>query len=75
MSAYVGPILGLDRERLAEIASRIGPTYAEINSGEPVAPDLIEHFDSRGGYLKPAETTEQLEKVDELLALDARALA
>ena len=67
--------LDLDRDRLAEIASRIGPTYAEINSGEPVAPDLIEHFDSRGGYLKPAETTEQLEKVDELLALDARALA
>jgi hypothetical protein len=62
--------LDLDLDRLAEIASRIGPTYAEINRADGVAPDLIEHFDTRGGFLKPAETTERLEKVDEMLSED-----
>ena len=66
--------LDLDRDHLAEIAARIGPTYAEINSGEPVAPDLIEHFEARGGYLKPPETTDRLDKVDEMLADDLPAL-
>ena len=67
--------LGLDRDRLAEIAARIGPTYAEINSGEPVAADLIEHFDTRAGFLKPEETNERLDKVDVMLADDLRALS
>jgi predicted TIM-barrel fold metal-dependent hydrolase len=67
--------LNLDRDRLAEIAARIGPTFAEINSGPPVPEDLIEHFDSRGGYLKPVETTERLDKVDEMLVDDLAAVA
>ena len=66
--------LDLDRAELAEIAARIGPTYAEINGGE-VAPDLIDHFDTRGGYLKPAETSEAFEKVDEMLADDLPSLS
>lgn len=65
--------LDLDRERLAEIAARIGPTYADISGGGAVASDLIEHFDTRGGYLKPAETTEAFTKVDEMLADDVYA--
>ena len=39
-----------------------------------MAPDLIEHFEARGGYLKPPETTDRLDKVDEMLADDLPAL-
>jgi predicted TIM-barrel fold metal-dependent hydrolase len=67
--------LDLDRDRLAEIAARIGPTYAEINSGEPVAADLVEHFDLRGGYLKPAETGDRLDLVDEMVEEDLTGVA
>ena len=66
--------LGLDRERLAEIAARIGPTYPAITDGD-VRPELIENFDSRGGYLKPAEGDARLAVVDELIQEDLAALA
>jgi predicted TIM-barrel fold metal-dependent hydrolase len=63
--------LGLDRERLAEIARRIGPTIADITGGTPdVRPELIESFDQRGGYLKPIEGAEKIPMVDELLRED-----
>jgi predicted TIM-barrel fold metal-dependent hydrolase len=67
--------LDLDGEHLALVAERIGaPTYEEINRSDPVAPDLVEHFEARGGFLKPAETTERLEKVDEMLSEDLPGL-
>ena len=65
---------GLDRERLAEIARRIGPTIEEIHSGGEVRPDLIESFAMRGGYLKPAEGEEKLPMVDDLLQADLAGL-
>ena len=47
---------GLDRERLAEIARRIGPTVEEINATDPhIRPELMANFAARGGYLKPSE--------------------
>lgn len=61
---------GLDRDRLTEIACRIGPTIEEIHAGGPVAGDLIENFALRGGYLKPAEGEANLPSVDKLLNLD-----
>jgi len=63
--------LGLDRERLAEIARRIGPTVDDITGDVPaVRPELIESFDQRGGYLKPIEGEAKLPMVDELLEED-----
>ena len=56
---------GLDRDRLAEIAKRIGPTVEEIIGGGEVGPELIENFAMRGGYLKPAEGEAKLPLVDE----------
>ena len=47
--------LGLDRARLADIASRIGPTVEEIKGSAEVPPELLESFATRCGYLKPAE--------------------
>jgi len=63
--------LGLDRERLTEIARRIGPTVDDITGEAPaVRPELIESFDQRGGYLKPIEGEAKLPMVDELLEQD-----
>ena len=63
---------GLDRARLAEIAARIGPTVDEILARGPASPALVEHFDRRGGYLKPAERDSQLAAVDSMLRDDLR---
>ncbi len=65
---------GLDEVRLAEFAKRIGPTVEEINGGGMVAPELIESFAHRGGYLKAAEGEGKLPMVDELLREDLAAL-
>lgn len=63
--------LDLDRSRLADIASRIGPSVDEISGGAPdVRPELIENFGLRGGYLKPPEGGTRLDAVDELLRED-----
>ena len=65
---------GLDRRHLAEIASRVGPTVEEITSGPPVDAALIEHFQLRGGYLKPAEGDAKLGLIVPMLRDDlARA--
>jgi predicted TIM-barrel fold metal-dependent hydrolase len=60
----------LDRDRLAEIAKRIGPKIEEITSGGDVRQELIDNFALRGGYLKPAEGDERIPLVDEVLAQD-----
>jgi hypothetical protein len=62
--------LDLDRDRLAEIAKRIGPTIQEIHAGGEVRPELIENFAMRGGYLKPPEGEAKLPLVDDLLRKD-----
>jgi predicted TIM-barrel fold metal-dependent hydrolase len=66
---------GLDRNRLADIAKRIGPTIEDIiGSGSDVRPDLLANFDQRGGYLKPPEGADKLPMVDELLTGDLAAV-
>jgi hypothetical protein len=60
----------LDRDRLAEIAKRIGPKIEEITSGGDVRQELIDNFALRGGYLKPAEGDERIPLVVEVLAQD-----
>jgi predicted TIM-barrel fold metal-dependent hydrolase len=62
---------GLDRARLAEIAQRIGPTVDEIiGPNPPIRPELIENFEARGGYLKPAEGDEKIPEVGALVEHD-----
>jgi hypothetical protein len=63
--------LGLDRERLVEIAKRIGPRIEDINHGTwEVSEELIANFNQRGGFLKPAEGADKLPMVDKLLEQD-----
>ena len=63
--------LGLDRDRLAAIAKRIGPPIeAVIGDSTEVRPELVANFDQRGGFLKPPEGAERLPLVDPLLRED-----
>ena len=66
----------LDRDRLVEIARRIGPTIEEINAPDPRIPaELIENFETRGGYLKPAEGDEQITVIEPLVEKDVALVA
>jgi predicted TIM-barrel fold metal-dependent hydrolase len=65
---------GLDENRLAAIAKRIGPTIDEITGGEEVPEELIKSFAARGGYLKPYEGAEKLDLVDKMLVEDLAAI-
>lgn len=67
--------LELDRERLLELARRIGPGVDDVlGHGGEVGPQLIESFAARGGYLKPAERATRIEEVDALLLDDLAGL-
>jgi len=67
-------VLGLDRARLAAIADRVGPTVADVTGRTPeLDPRLLANWDSRGGYLKPAEQVDEAE-LDELLGDDAAVI-
>jgi predicted TIM-barrel fold metal-dependent hydrolase len=69
---------GLDRSRLLEIASRIGPTVEQINATDPkIRRELMENFNARGGYLKPPEGDECIPAVmllveEDLVGVSAR---
>jgi predicted TIM-barrel fold metal-dependent hydrolase len=65
---------GLDRERLAAIAKRIGPTIGEIVDGPEITPELTERFSKTSGYLKPYEGTEKLDDIDKVLVEDLAVL-
>ena len=65
---------GLDRDRLAAIAKRIGPDIEDIIGGGEVPQELIESFAARSGYLKPYEGDEKLDAVDKLLVDDLALL-
>src|SRR5262249_32043454 len=47
--------LDLDRDGLAEIATRVGPTIDEITGESDLGTALLEHLDDRCGFAKPAE--------------------
>jgi predicted TIM-barrel fold metal-dependent hydrolase len=65
---------GLDEDRLAAIAKRIGPTVAEVVGGQPVRSELLENFELRGGFFKPAERGEKLDSLDEAMVSDLEAV-
>ena len=68
--------LGLDRDRLANIAEKIGPTIAAIRDDPtPLADELMASFAARGGYLKPAEGEARLGEVDDMIRKDMLAAA
>jgi predicted TIM-barrel fold metal-dependent hydrolase len=66
--------LGLDRDRLAAIAKRIGPKLEDITGGGTMPPELLERFDGSSGYLKPYEGADQLADLDVMLAEDLAVL-
>jgi hypothetical protein len=47
--------LGLDGAALRAAGAAVGRTYEALMGLPAVAPELREHFDLRGGYLKPWE--------------------
>jgi predicted TIM-barrel fold metal-dependent hydrolase len=51
-------VYGFDRAAVEAAAQRIGPTIDEVIGGQPVAPELIEHFHKRSGYLRPADAVD-----------------
>jgi len=67
--------LDLDRDRLVELARRIGPTLDDVVGRPDVPQELMDSFASRGGYLKPAEGDTRLAEVDELIQEDLAVLA
>jgi predicted TIM-barrel fold metal-dependent hydrolase len=68
--------LDLDRDRLTEIARRIGPSFDDLMAGDDeVRPELIRSFDQRGGYLKPAEGDARISVVDDLIREDLARFA
>jgi predicted TIM-barrel fold metal-dependent hydrolase len=62
---------GIDAARADRIAGLVGPTVEQLTGGsEDISPALIDHFNDRSGYLKPAEGEARLAEVDELLRAD-----
>jgi predicted TIM-barrel fold metal-dependent hydrolase len=62
---------GLDRAHLVEVAARIGPDLGAVTGErQDLGPALLENFDRRGGYLKPAEGDRRLIELEPMLRED-----
>jgi hypothetical protein len=69
-------VLGLDGAHLRKVADRIGPGAAEIiGKTSDLSPELLAHFDLRGGYLKAAEGGQKLPTVDAMVQEDLARVA
>jgi hypothetical protein len=63
--------LGLDRAKLAAIAARIGPSYAQIaGPGPALDPELVDHLNLRSGILEPGEGDKRVQDMEKLLRSD-----
>jgi len=63
--------LGLDRSKLAEVASRIkAPTYREVAQGPLLSLQLKEHLDLRCGYSKEGEGDARVAEMSAMLQPD-----
>jgi predicted TIM-barrel fold metal-dependent hydrolase len=69
------PFFQLDRASLAAIAERIGPRLQEVAAGGTVNPDLLAAFDTRGGYLRPAEGDARIPEIEPMLKDDLAVCA
>ena len=66
---------GLDREKLAAIAARIGPDLATITDPEAaVDPALVEHLAVRCGVLKPNEGDDLQDRLTPMIREDLAAV-
>jgi hypothetical protein len=66
---------GIDTAEVGRMAELVGPTVDQLTGGlEDVPRALIEHFNVRSGYLKPAEGDARLAEVDELLRADVERI-
>jgi predicted TIM-barrel fold metal-dependent hydrolase len=62
---------GLDREHLVEVARRIGPDLRDVTGPRTeLDPALLDNFELRGGYLKPAERDGRLAELEPMLRED-----
>jgi hypothetical protein len=62
---------GLDRDALARIAERVGPSVEDIlGNTRSVRPGIIADFDKRAGYASPIEQVDTTE-LGRLLHADA----
>jgi predicted TIM-barrel fold metal-dependent hydrolase len=65
---------GLDHAALAAIAGKVGPTVDDITGGAPVRAELLDFFDMKSGYRKPAEGDSRFDALEGMLRDDvARA--
>ncbi len=65
----------LDRDALSAIAARVGPTIESISGlGPEVKPEVLNLFDMRGGYLKPAEGAERIPEIDSAVRQDLASI-
>ncbi|HMG41004.1 MAG TPA: amidohydrolase family protein [Acidimicrobiales bacterium] len=65
---------GLDSDRLAPVAERVGPSPADVlGGGHRVDPRAVEHFHQRAGFARPTEDVDTA-AVEQLVAEDALAL-
>jgi predicted TIM-barrel fold metal-dependent hydrolase len=61
---------GLPRDSLRAIATRIGPKVADILGDHAVDAALVQHFDDRGGYLKPYEGDRRIDEIAAMVDAD-----
>jgi hypothetical protein len=67
---------GLDRQRLADIAKRIGPSFEGIAEGaSEVDPVLVANIGRRGGFNKPAEGDTRIPTFDPAIRADIKRVA
>jgi predicted TIM-barrel fold metal-dependent hydrolase len=66
--------LGLEREPLAAIAERIGPSIAELTDGPEIEPRLLEHLAGRCGILRPAEGESRVAEMEPVVRADLARL-
>jgi hypothetical protein len=65
---------GLPSDSLHALGSRIGPTVGQILGDHTVDPALLQHFDDRGGYLKPYEGDRRIDEVASLVDADLASI-
>jgi hypothetical protein len=65
---------GLDGPALRTVAERVGPTVEQLTGGPALPPELIEHFDLRGGYLKPWEGASRIDEARPSIERDLATL-
>jgi predicted TIM-barrel fold metal-dependent hydrolase len=66
--------LGLDAASLRRAGARVGPAIDELMGGPAAPTELLEHFDARGGYLKPAEGASRLAEAEPMIDRDLEHL-